>query len=104
MMLRDVQNRRVLEKYNQERVLVNSIWKNDILPKELRDYAKNQVYEMPRAAQITRVNRRCALTGRARGVFHQFRVSRFMFRQEADANRISGAIRAKWDKGLDIKP
>ena len=26
-MLRDVQNRRVLEKYNQERTLVNAVWK-----------------------------------------------------------------------------
>ena len=43
MMLRDTQNRRVFEKYNQERVLVNTIWKNDILPKELQDYAKDQV-------------------------------------------------------------
>ena len=42
-MLRDTQNRRVFEKYNQERVLVNTIWKNDILPKELQDYAKDQV-------------------------------------------------------------
>ena len=80
MMLRDVQNRRVFEKYNQERVLVNAVWKNDILPKELRDFAHDQVFDMPRAAQVTRINRRCSVTGKARGIFHQFRVSRFVFR------------------------
>ena len=104
MMLRDTQNRRVFEKYNQERVLVNSIWKNDILPKELRDFAYDQVFHMPRAAQITRLNRRCTVTGRARGNFHQFRVSRFIFRNEADAGRLSGAMRAYWMKGSDIQP
>ena len=101
------------------------VFQNDILPKELRDFAYNQVFDMPRAAQVTRLTRRCAVTGRLRGNFHQFRVSRFIFRQEgtlhypvtqvslslkilsfvpADANRISGAIRANWMKNIDIKP
>ena len=57
-------------------------FQNDILPKELRDFAYNQVFDMPRAAQVTRLTRRCAVTGRLRGNFHQFRVSRFIFRQE----------------------
>ena len=58
------------------------LFQNDILPKELRDFAYNQVFDMPRAAQVTRLTRRCAVTGRLRGNFHQFRVSRFIFRQE----------------------
>ena len=58
------------------------VFQNDILPKELRDFAYNQVFDMPRAAQVTRLTRRCAVTGRLRGNFHQFRVSRFIFRQE----------------------
>lgn len=104
MMLRDVQKRRIFEKHNEERIKINAIWKNDILPKELRELAYRQIQDHPRDSTVLRINRRCAVTGRPRGIFHQFRVSRFIFRQEADANRVSGAQRAFWLKGIDVKP
>ena len=47
---------------------------------------------------------RCAVTGRARGIFHQFRVSRFVFRKEADGNRVSGVQYAKWLYNTHLDP
>lgn len=104
MMLRDVQKRRMFEKFHEERVKINTIWKNDILPKEIRSLAYQQVKSVPRDSTVLRINRRCTVTGRARGIFHQFRVSRFIFRQEADYNKISGARRANWLTNYQIKP
>ena len=104
LMLRDVQKRRMFAKHNEERIKINAIWKNTILPKELRDFAYRQIQSHPRDSTVLRINRRCAVTGRARGVFHQFRVSRFIFREQADHNRVSGAQRADWIKGIHIKP
>ncbi len=104
MMLRDVQKRRTFAKFHEERIKINAVWKNNILPEELRDLAYRKVQEVPRDSTVQRINRRCAVTGRPRGIFHQFRVSRFIFRNEADYNRISGARRADWLKGIDIKP
>ena len=104
LMLRDVQKRRAFAKHNEERIKINALWKNDILPKELREHAFREIQKHPRDSTVLRINRRCAVTGRARGVFHQFRVSRFIFRQEADYNKVSGVMRADWLKGIDIKP
>ena len=42
-MLRDVQKRRCLQKHNEERIKVNALWKNDILPKEFREYAFREI-------------------------------------------------------------
>ncbi len=42
-----------------------------MLFQELRDAAYEQIHEIPRDSAITRLNRRCAITGRARGIFHQ---------------------------------
>ena len=104
MMLRDVQNRRIFEKFHEERIRINAIWKNDILPQEIKDLAYQQIQKHPRASTVLRINRRCTVTGKARGNFHQFRVSRFVFRNEADYNKISGVQRAHWSKNIDIKP
>jgi len=80
------------------------LFRNDILPQELRELARVQIHDVPRDSAITRINRRCAITGRARGIFHQFRVSRFMFRAQADYNKVSGVKRAKWMYSTHLEP
>ena len=71
---RDVLKRRILKQHAEERLLINTIRKADILPKDIRRIADQEIHTVPRDSAITRVNRRCAITGRARGVFHQFRI------------------------------
>jgi small subunit ribosomal protein S14 len=75
-----------------------------IFPQEIRSIAHEEIQKVPRDSAITRVNRRCSVTGRARGVFHQFRVSRFVFRNEADYNKVSGVQRAHWMRTVHINP
>ena len=101
---RDVQRRRILKQHAEERLRVNCIRKADVLPKEIRKLADAEIHEVPRASSITNVNRRCTVTGRARGIFHQYRVSRFIFRAEADYNRLSGVQRAQWLTNTKIDP
>jgi len=102
--LRDVQRRRILEQHAEERNKITSIFRNDILPQELKEAAREQIHKVPRDSAITRINRRCSITGRGRGIFHQFRVSRMVFRAEADYNKISGVQRANWIKSIQIDP
>ena len=75
-----------------------------IRPPEIRKIADKEIHDVPRASAITNVNRRCTVTGRARGIFHQYRVSRFIFRAEADYNRLSGVQRAHWLTNTHIDP
>lgn len=44
----------------------------------------------------TRTVRRCELTGRARGVYRKFRVSRIMLRKLALEGKIPGMRKASW--------
>ena len=104
MSARDYQRRRIMKQHAEERMRVNAIRKAPILPQEIRNMADNEIHHVPRDSAITRVNRRCVVTGRGRGIFHQYRVSRFVFRAEADYNKISGVQRAKWLTNTDIKP
>lgn len=44
----------------------------------------------------TRIVRRCELTGRARGVYRKFRVSRIMLRKLALEGKVPGMRKASW--------
>lgn len=44
----------------------------------------------------TRKVRRCELTGRARGVYRKFRISRIMLRKLALEGKIPGMRKASW--------
>ncbi len=44
----------------------------------------------------TRVVRRCQLSGRARGVYRKFRVSRIMLRKLALEGKIPGMRKSSW--------
>jgi len=101
---RDWQRRRIFEQHAEQRLRINAVRKADILPAEIRRLADQEIHSVPKDSGVTRINRRCTVTGRSRGIFHQFRMSRMTWRQEADYNKVSGAIRAKWMYGIKIEP
>ena len=51
---------------------------------------------LPRDASPTRVRRLCALTGRSRGVYRKFKISRIMLRELALQGKIPGMRKASW--------
>ncbi|XP_030381369.1 28S ribosomal protein S14, mitochondrial [Scaptodrosophila lebanonensis] len=95
-MIRDVKRRKCVEKFAKERLQINSIRKNDILPHELRQLADVDIAAFPRDSSLVRVRERCALTSRPRGVVHKYRLSRIVWRHLADYNKLSGVQRAMW--------
>lgn len=95
-MIKDVRKRKCIETRGIERLRVNSLRKNDILPIELREIADVEIAAQPRDSSITRIVNRCVLTSRPRGVVNRWRLSRIVFRDLADHNLISGVQRAMW--------
>ncbi len=62
--------------------------------KKAGDYAALQ--KLPRNASPTRVKNFCALTGRSRGVYRKFKLSRIMLRELALQGKIPGMRKASW--------
>ena len=62
--------------------------------KEAGDYAG--LARLPRNASPTRVRNLCALTGRSRGVYRKFKVSRIKLRELALEGKIPGMRKASW--------
>ena len=59
--------------------------------------SKAQMARMKRTPKFsTRIVRRCEITGRARGVYRKFRISRIMLRELAHKGLIPGMRKASW--------
>lgn len=52
--------------------------------------------KLPRDASPTRLNSRCAVSGRPRSVLRKFGVSRIVFRELAHKGQIPGVKKASW--------
>ncbi|HMS34919.1 MAG TPA: 30S ribosomal protein S14 [Ignavibacteria bacterium] len=67
------------------------------LRKELKakgDYEALQ--KLPRDSSASRLNNRCNVTGRVRGYYRKFGMSRLVFRELALQGKIPGIVKSSW--------
>ncbi|XP_075038276.1 small ribosomal subunit protein uS14m isoform X2 [Mixophyes fleayi] len=95
-MWRDVKRRKMAYEYADERLRINALRKNTILPKELQEVADKEIAALPKDSCPVRIRNRCVLTSRPRGVKRRWRLSRIVFRHLADHSQLSGIQRAMW--------
>ena len=65
-------------------------------PEEERFAAQLKLSEMPRNSSRTRIRNRCELTGRPRGVYRKFKLSRIALRELASSGQIPGMVKSSW--------
>jgi small subunit ribosomal protein S14 len=70
--------------------------KDRSLPMEDRLMAVRKLSEMPRNSAKVRIRNRCALTGRSRGVYRKFGLSRIKLRELASAGQLPGVVKSSW--------
>ena len=63
---------------------------------EERFAAQLKLAMLPRNGAATRVRSRCALTGRPRGFYRKFKLSRIALRELASAGQIPGMLKSSW--------
>ena len=96
----------MVEKNNKNRALAKKFFK---LRRELREKAvdmkfseedrsaaRKKLQDLPRDTSINRVTTRCILTGRARGNYKKFGLSRMAFRKLALDGKLPGVTKASW--------
>jgi small subunit ribosomal protein S14 len=65
-------------------------------PVEERFEATLKLAQLPRNGAAVRVRLRCALTGRSRGNYRKFKLSRNMLRALASSGQLPGMVKASW--------
>ncbi len=63
---------------------------------EEKSEARKKLQSLPRNTSISRVTTRCKLTGRPRGNYRKFGLSRMKFRELALAGKLPGVTKASW--------
>jgi small subunit ribosomal protein S14 len=63
---------------------------------EERFEAQLKLSELPRNSSRTRIRNRCSLTGRPRGYYRKFRLSRIAVRELASSGQIPGMLKSSW--------
>jgi small subunit ribosomal protein S14 len=58
--------------------------------------AQNKLNSLPRNSSRQRVRNRCVLTGRPRGVYRKFGLSRIAIREKGLAGEIPGLTKSSW--------
>lgn len=93
---RELKRRKTVEKYANKRGKLLEIIGNSKLDEHDRYEARLQMQALPRNASPTRLRNRCQITGRPRGVFRKFGLSRMKIRELAFRGEIPGVIKASW--------
>ncbi len=88
--------KKMAKQYAGKRASLNAIVKNKSLPIEERFAATLKLAKLPRNSNPNRVRNRCALTGRARGNYRKFGMSRLMFRKLASEGMVPGVTKSSW--------
>jgi small subunit ribosomal protein S14 len=63
---------------------------------ETRIQAAGKLSEIPRNSSPVRYRNRCELTGRPRGFYRKFKMSRIALREYASAGLLPGVTKASW--------
>jgi small subunit ribosomal protein S14 len=87
---------RMAKKYEARRNRLKEIADNRDLPMEERFQARLKLAKLPRNSAKVRVQNRCEVTGRPRGVYRKFKMSRFSLRELASNGQVPGMVKSSW--------
>jgi len=83
LLLKDRRRRIIFSLYERSRNVLLAVVQNLSLSSIIRLTAYRALINLPRDSSITRIRNRCTLTGRARGIYREFGLSRLRFRKLA---------------------
>jgi len=87
---------RMIKQQAGKRAELKAIVMNKETPFEERLAAQMKLSKLPRNGAKNRYRNRCELTGRARGTYRKFKLSRIMLRELGSFGRIPGLTKASW--------
>ena len=93
MVERDKKRRRLVA---QRRAALRAQMRDASLAPDERFAASLKLAAMPRNAAKVRLRNRCEVSGRPRGYYRKFRLSRIALRELASRGQVPGVVKASW--------
>ncbi len=93
---RNDKRKRMISSYANKRAALKVITCDRSLSFEDRLEAQVRLGELPRNSSKVRYRNRCGVTGRSRGYYRKFDMSRIALRELGNFGEIPGLIKASW--------
>ena len=93
---KNIKRERLAKKFAKKRDRLKSLAKDESLSAEDRFNARLKLAGLPRNSSPTRIRLRCGLTGRPRGNYRKFKLSRIALRDLASTGRVPGMVKSSW--------
>ncbi|NQV82346.1 MAG: 30S ribosomal protein S14 [Rhodospirillales bacterium] len=87
---------RLAIKFAPKRARLKALAKDETLSPEERFNARIKLAQLPRNSAPVRHRLRCLLSGRPRGNYRKFKISRIALRDLASAGQIPGMVKSSW--------
>ena len=88
--------RKLVQRYAAKRAAIKAISTDRDLPPEERFQACLKLAKLPRNSAKSRVRNRCEISGRPRGYYRKFKLSRIALRDLASIGQIPGMVKSSW--------
>ena len=93
---KNLNRRNIVKKFNDKRQsLKKQVMKKDLSIEE-RFKIQSKLNELPRDSSKIRIRNRCKLTGRTRGVYRKFGLSRIKIRELSMSGALPGVVKSSW--------
>ncbi len=93
---RNEKRKRMAKKYAAKYAKLKAIADDESVDDSERLIARLKMAEIPRNANPTRIRNRCELSGRPRGYYRKFKLSRIALRDLANKGLIPGVTKSSW--------
>ena len=93
---KNISRNKLIEKFSEKRKLLKSKVMDKSLSLEDRIMFQNKLNELPRNSSSIRHRNRCELTGRSRGVYRKFGLSRIKIRELSMTGNLPGVVKSSW--------
>lgn len=95
MIEREKKRQKLVEKYAQKRQMLQEQFEAAETQQEKLEIHR-QIQRLPRNSAPTRLRNRCWMTGRPRGYYRDFGVSRHVLREMAHQGLLPGVVKSSW--------
>ena len=95
MIEREKRREKLVEKYADKRHELKEQFNKATSQQEKLDIHR-QLQQLPRNSSRVRLRNRCWVTGRSRGYYSDFGLSRHMLREMAHAGLLPGVVKSSW--------
>lgn len=96
MIERENKRKKLVKRYKTKREELKAVIRDKDIPADERFQAMLKLADLPRNSSKTRIRNRCALTGRPRGYYRKFNLSRIALRDLASRGELPGVTKSSW--------